>query len=161
MGSVCSVCSRLDGPAAVVQFVLGFCGSNRGWSIALGANASLGTDYTPAGLTPGFWLSVLASGLVWVEVEVWTSLGRPAVPVCVSKSPPCFARTTRVFAFSLRLDFCWAYRTQLTSVIVDCLYLVFPPPITVLGPGMVRVEGIWYPWGGPPLIFFLSIKPLT
>ena len=27
--------------------------------------------------------------------------------------------------------------------------------------GMVRVEGIWYPWGGPPLIFLLLMKPLT
>ena len=41
------------------------------------------------------------------------------------------------------------------------LYLSSCPPITALGPGMVRAEGIWYPWGGPALIFLLSIKPLT
>ena len=28
------------------------------------------------------------------------------------------------------------------------LYLSSCPPITALSPGMVRVEGIWYPWGG-------------
>ena len=50
---------------------------------------------------------------------------------------------------------------QLTSGLDDGLYLDIFPPITDLGPGIVRVEGIWYPWGAPPSIFLLSIKPLT
>ena len=53
-------------------------------------------------------------------------------------------------------------RTTLTTVLDDGLYLGFPPPITDLDPGSEETQGVCtHGGGGPPLIFLLSIKPLT
>ena len=59
-----------------------------------------------AGLTVN--MSGLGWVLVWVAVLV-VSFAWHAVHVYVSKSPPCVAGTTLIFALLLTPDFCWAY----------------------------------------------------
>ena len=88
----------LAGPAAVARSGPCFDGNRPGRCIALEPNAWLGNGCRRAGSALGFWLSVLASGLVWVGVVVWASSGRPAVHVSASKSRLCFSGTTRVYA---------------------------------------------------------------
>ena len=90
---------------------------------------------------------------------VSTFSGPPAVHASVVTISLCFSCTTHASTVSLSLDFCWASQTQLTSVLDDGL-LSKVPSTNHRSRSRSRGDGrSLYPWGGPPLIFLLSIKP--
>ena len=85
--------------------------------------------------------------MVWV---VSTFSGPLVYHASVATLSLCFSRTIRASTVLPSQDFCWASRTQLTSVLDDGFYLGFPPPITDLGPGPEETEGVCTHGGDHP-----------
>ena len=86
---------------------------------------------------------------VWAWADSTVS-GPPAFHVSFSICLLGCSRTTRVSSVWLSLYFCWACPTQLTSVLIVRLYLIFLPPITTLGPDLEETLGVCT-HGGHPL----------
>ena len=116
-GKGCSDEPWHDGPAAAAQCARRSGGNSLDSGCVLEPRAWLGIGYRPVGLLLGLWLSVLVWGLVWVDVAVSASFWPPAVHASVATLSLCFSETTRASVVSPSRDFCWASRTQLTTVL--------------------------------------------
>ena len=89
--------------------------------------------------------------------------GPLAFHVSVATLSLCSLGTTHALTLLLSRDFCWASRTQLTSVLDDGFYLGSHGPITALAPGPEETEGVCTHGGGttPDLLPVESPPHLT